>query len=251
MTEQTQLVEMINGQVTTTSREVAEVFGKSHQHVLRDIDGLVKQIGGVQNWTDPSTVGVLKNEQTPIFTEETYIHEQNHQEYRQVRMNKDGFTLLAMGFTGSKATQFKLRYIQAFNEMEETLRSQPALPTNPLDQIVLLAQGTTQLSKEVGKLKNKVDELDGNQVLNSARYEYISKAVSAKVREYANVNNLNYKKVNGELRRDLNRQINEVAGVKIRRDLRDKDFDTVTQLISIWTPAAATIYQLKQMELEV
>lgn len=43
----------------------------------------------------------------------------------------------------------------------------------------------------------------------------------------------------------------EVAGVKIRRDLRDKDFDTVTQLISIWTPAAATIYQLKQMELEV
>ena len=131
------------------------------------------------------------------------------------------------------------------------LRSQPALPTNPLVQIVLLAQGTTQLSKEVGKLKNKVDELDGNQVLNSARYEYISKAVSAKVREYANVNNLNYKKVNGELRRDLNRQINEVAGVKIRRDLRDKDFDTVTQLISIWTPAAATIYQLKQMELEV
>lgn len=251
MTGQTQLVEMINGQVTTTSREVVEVFGKSHQHVLRDIDGLVKQIGGVQNWTDPSTVGVIKNEQTPIFTEETYIHEQNHQEYRQVRMNKDGFTLLAMGFTGSKATQFKLRYIQAFNEMEEMLRSQPALPTNPLDQIVLLAQGTTQLSKEVGKLKNKVDELDGNQVLNSARYEYISKAVSAKVREYANVNNLNYKKVNGELRRDLNRQINEVAGVKIRRDLRDKDFDTVTQLISIWTPAAATIYQLKQMELEV
>ncbi|HCU08815.1 MAG TPA: phage regulatory protein [Weissella cibaria] len=239
MNEETQLVVMTNGQATTTSREVAKVFGKEHRNVLRDIDELSDQ------------VGVLKNEQTPIFTEETYIHEQNHQEYRQVRMNKDGFTLLAMGFTGSKATQFKLRYIQAFNEMEEMLRSQPALPTNPLDQIVLLAQGTTQLSKEVGKLKNKVDELDGNQVLNSARYEYISKAVSAKVREYANVNNLNYKKVNGELRRDLNRQINEVAGVKIRRDLRDKDFDTVTQLISIWTPAAATIYQLKQMELEV
>lgn len=241
MNEETQLVVMTNGQVTTTSREVAQVFGREHRDVLKAIDNLTKDFDeGVRNFS-----------QTPMFTEETYVHSQNHQEYRQVRMNKDGFTLLAMGFTGSKATQFKLRYIQAFNEMEKTLRSQPALPTNPLDQIVLLAQGTTQLSKEVGKLKNKVDELDGNQVLNSARYEYISKAVSAKVREYANVNNLNYKKVNGELRRDLNRQINEVAGVKIRRDLRDKDFDTVTQLISIWTPAAATIYQLKQMELEV
>lgn len=241
MNEETQLVVMTNGQVTTTSREVAQVFGREHRDVLKAIDNLTKDLDeGVRNFS-----------QAPMFTEETYVHSQNHQEYRQVRMNKDGFTLLAMGFTGSKATQFKLRYIQAFNEMEEMLRSQPALPTNPLDQIVLLAQGTTQLSKEVGKLKNKVDELDGNQVLNSARYEYISKAVSAKVREYANVNNLNYKKVNGELRRDLNRQINEVAGVKIRRDLRDKDFDTVTQLISIWTPAAATIYQLKQMELEV
>lgn len=241
MNEETQLVVMTNGQVTTTSREVAQVFGREHRDVLKAIDNLTKDLDeGVRNFS-----------QAPMFTEEAYVHSQNHQEYRQVRMNKDGFTLLAMGFTGSKATQFKLRYIQAFNEMEEMLRSQPALPTNPLDQIVLLAQGTTQLSKEVGKLKNKVDELDGNQVLNSARYEYISKAVSAKVREYANVNNLNYKKVNGELRRDLNRQINEVAGVKIRRDLRDKDFDTVTQLISIWTPAAATIYQLKQMELEV
>lgn len=241
MNEETQLVVMTNGQVTTTSREVAQVFGREHRDVLKAIDNLTKDFDeGVRNFS-----------QAPMFTEETYVHSQNHQEYRQVRMNKDGFTLLAMGFTGSKATQFKLRYIQAFNEMEETLRSQPALPTNPLDQIVLLAQGTTQLSKEVGKLKNKVDELDGNQVLNSARYEYISKAVSAKVREYANVNKLNYKKVNGELRRDLNRQINEVAGVKIRRDLRDKDFDTVTQLISIWTPTTATIYQLKQMELEV
>lgn len=239
MNEETQLVVMTNGQATTTSREVAKVFGKEHRNVLRDIDELSDQ------------VGVLKNEQTPIFTEETYIHEQNHQEYRQVRMNKDGFTLLAMGFTGSKATQFKLRYIQAFNEMEEALRIQPAVPTNPLDQIVLLAQGTTQLSKEVGKLKHKVNELDGNQVLNSARYEYISKSVSAKVREYADINNLNYKKVNGELRRDLNRQINAVAGVKIRRDLRDKDFNIVTQLINDWTPTTATVYQLKQLELEV
>ena len=68
MTEQTQLVETINGQVTTTSREVAGVFGKEHRHVLRDIDDLVKQMGGAQNWADLT------------FEEETDIHEQNHQE---------------------------------------------------------------------------------------------------------------------------------------------------------------------------
>lgn len=111
MNEETQLVVMTNGQATTTSREVAKVFGREHRDVLKAIDNLTKDFDeGVRNFS-----------QTPMFTEETYVHSQNHQEYRQVRMNKDGFTLLAMGFTGSKATQFKLRYIQAFNEMEETL----------------------------------------------------------------------------------------------------------------------------------
>ena len=36
-------------------------------------------------------------------------------------MNRDGFTLLAMGFTGQKAMSFKLKYIEAFNAMERQL----------------------------------------------------------------------------------------------------------------------------------
>ncbi len=42
---------------------------------------------------------------------------------RVVYMNRDGFTILAMGFTGKKALQFKLKYIDAFNQMEEHIKS--------------------------------------------------------------------------------------------------------------------------------
>ena len=45
-------------------------------------------------------------------------------------MNRDGFTLLAMGFTGQKALKFKLKYIEAFNQMEELLKTQSNLPMN-------------------------------------------------------------------------------------------------------------------------
>ena len=53
-----------------------------------------------------------------MFTESTYTNLRGR-EYREVLMNRDGFTLLAMGFTGKKALEFKLAYIDQFNRMEE------------------------------------------------------------------------------------------------------------------------------------
>ncbi len=98
-----------NNQALTNSLLVAEKFGKEHQHILRDIRNL---IGGMSNFGE-----------TPYFVETSYIHEQNGREYPMYVMNRDGFTLLAMGFTGEKALKFKLEYINAFNQMEETIKS--------------------------------------------------------------------------------------------------------------------------------
>lgn len=96
-----------NDQMLVSSLEVAKNFGKNHQHVMRDIRNLRE---GVQNWTD-------------LFYESTYVHEQNKQQYPMYLMNRDGFTLLAMGFTGKDALEWKLKYIQAFNEMEAKLNN--------------------------------------------------------------------------------------------------------------------------------
>src|SRR5699024_12783420 len=127
-----------NDQVVTSSRNIARDFGKKHQHVLRDIDSLK---GSVQNWTD-------------LFYETTYIHEQNKQEYRQYLMNRDGFTLLVMGFTGRKAMQFKVQYINAFNEMEKEL-------TRPKSRTLLLETALTH-EKEIETNKTDVSYLKDN-----------------------------------------------------------------------------------------
>ena len=98
-----------NGQALTNSLLVAEKFGKEHKHVLEAIRELIK--------------GCAQNSADPMFASSTYIHEQNGQEYPMYVMNRDGFTLLAMGFTGEKALKFKLDYIAAFNKREATIKN--------------------------------------------------------------------------------------------------------------------------------
>ena len=98
------LVVIQNNQIVVSSKDIAEHFGKDHKHVLESIREIL----------------VAENSATKFYQETT--HQNRGKDYKAYLMNRDGFSLLAMGFTGKKALQWKLKYIQAFNEMEETLK---------------------------------------------------------------------------------------------------------------------------------
>lgn len=89
------------------SQLVAEVFEKNHQHVLRDIRELEKTCSK-EFWQSN-------------FGQSTY--KVRGKEYPCYHLTRDGFTMLAMGFTGEKAIQFKELYIKRFNEMEKFITS--------------------------------------------------------------------------------------------------------------------------------
>lgn len=143
-----------NEQPITTSRNVASNFEKRHDHVLRDIDDLKETIGVTQNWGD-------------LFHETTYTHPQNKQQYREYYMTKDGFTLLAMGFTGKRALEFKLAYIERFNEMERQLQNQlPGTYKEALIQLVEQVEQNELLEYKIAEYEPKVNYLD--TILSSA-----------------------------------------------------------------------------------
>lgn len=148
-----------SGEVKTTSRDVAELFGKRHDNVLRDIAALIEAGAGNQG-------GLLTFEDTP------YVEPSNGQTYRQYEMTRDGFTLLAMGFTGAKALKFKLAYIEAFNRMEQSLRTRPAIDlNNPADLRMLLANYANdkiELQSQVADLTPKAQALDMISASNGA-----------------------------------------------------------------------------------
>ena len=95
------------GNDVTTSLIVAEVFGKEHRNVLRDIENL----------SCSDSFRMLNFERTP------YTHPQNGQTYEMYEMTKDGFSFLVMGYTGEKAGQFKELFISEFNKREALLKS--------------------------------------------------------------------------------------------------------------------------------
>lgn len=98
------ILKEVNGEILASSREIAERFEKEHKHILRDIKNLIDQ-----NWA-------VKN----MFEENEYVSDRGRK-YPEYNMNRDGFSLLVMGFTGSKALDWKLKYIEAFNKMEQAI----------------------------------------------------------------------------------------------------------------------------------
>jgi Rha family phage regulatory protein len=135
-----------DGEVFANSRDVACFFGKNHRDVTRAIDGLISQ--------EPD-LGVRK------FTQGVHtLPETGTQTHRHYDMDRDGFTLLAMGFTGAKALKWKLRYIEAFNAMEAELRriatSGPVIDLNDAGALrgllLTYSEKAIELEKQVQEL---------------------------------------------------------------------------------------------------
>lgn len=103
------VIQSSKGDEVTTSLIVAEVFGKEHSKVLRDIENL----------------SCSDSFRAANFGDTPYVHPQNGKTYHYYEMTKDGFTFLVMGYTGKAAAKFKEDFINAFNAMEKQLRQSP------------------------------------------------------------------------------------------------------------------------------
>ena len=119
----TDLVEVVAGQVMTNSLKVAEGFGKKHKDVLKAVQAIECSEEFNQRNFAPVDYTDAKGEKRPMYN-----------------MSRDGFTFLAMGFTGKRAAEFKERYISAFNTMEaEIARSRAVTIPETLPDALRLA----------------------------------------------------------------------------------------------------------------
>lgn len=135
-----------NGEPVASSRQIAESFGKEHKDVLRAIENIKAQNCAL----------------TSMFFETTYTAGTG-KAYPMYLMNRDGFTLLAMGFTGKAALEWKLKYIQAFNAMEKKL-STPQMPklSKEMQALFLLDDRTQRQEQRLTALENTMT-VDYNQ----------------------------------------------------------------------------------------
>lgn len=147
-----ELVSIINDKAFCTSLEIAEKFGKSHKHVLEKIDKVISdsaeksaQCFKLSSYKDAS------GKNNPMY----YI-------------NRDGFTFLVMGFTGKKATEWKWKYIEAFNHMERIL-----LEKNTKLWIEYRTNGKVTRRLETDMIKEFCNYAESQGSKNFARYYMI------------------------------------------------------------------------------
>ena len=145
-------------------------------------------------------------------------------------MNRDGFTFIAFGFTGAKADQFKLKYIDAFNQMEKQLQQQK--PLSLPEQISLIAKGYESLSADVKDIKDRMG-LPGNMAHS------FSKKRNAKIINVLGGKKSNAyrdKNVRAKTYRALFSSYRETFDQDRYNDLPMKDFDKAVDFVNNWYP---------------
>lgn len=163
--------------LVTTSLKVAEVFEKDHRHVLESIRNLTAEKSAAK-----------------FFIETSYTN--RGKEYPMYEMDRDGFSLLVMGFTGDKALQWKIRYIEAFNAMESELKR------------IYTERQQWQIERDKGVvIRHILTDTIKMKIIDSPH----------KIFAYPNYTNLIYRTLFGKSAKELEKEM----GVKARENLRD------------------------------
>lgn len=220
-----ELVIMKNKEAVTTSLQVAESFDKKHRHVLSAIDELKE--GVAENWAD-------------LFWEDAYVHPQNKQSYRIIYMNRDGFSLLAMGFTGKKALKFKLKFIEAFNEMENVIRKN-TVPQTIEDMMIYQLEDMKNVKKDVSMLKDTM-RISGQQefeIKQKGNVKVIDVLGGKESRAYEEISKKVFSKFWSEFKRTFS--------IPRYGELPRKRFDDAVSFIEMWLPETAVRMEIEQI----
>ena len=199
-----------NGVLLVTSRQIAEDFDREHKTVLDAIRNLTAENYAVKS----------------LIIESDY--EVRGKQYPEYLLTRDGFSLLVMGFTGSKALNWKLEYIKAFNEMEQSLKNvQPKL-SKELQSIIMLDQRTTETS-------NRIDSLENNMPL----FNVECKELQALVRR-TGIKSLggyrspayNDKSVRTKVYKDIQHQLKREFGIERYEAIKRVELDTAKIIVN-------------------
>lgn len=234
MNELKDLVIMRNGEAVTDSLKVAETFGKQHRNVLQGIRNLTAENSAVKN----------------MFVESDYVNKRG-QEYPIIYMNRDGFTLIVMGFTGKKAMQFKLKYIEAFNKMEAYIREQEnakQLPQTPEELLQLTMKATNHLDERVTNVEEDIDYLKNKSEVDENQRYKLQKARNKRCIEVCGGKESNfYKTKSRKVFMALAHDFKEFFQIPRYDALRKEDFDKAIEFINGWYPSVLLKREIDQV----
>ncbi|MCB5235477.1 Rha family transcriptional regulator [Niallia circulans] len=211
------LVFVDSGQVFTDSLTVAEVFGKQHKDVMRDIRNL-----------ECSEEFNQRN-----FAPIDYTDDRNRT-YRKYLIKRDGLAFLVFGYTGSKAAEYKEKYIQAFNSMEEELKKPKALSER--EQLIASMKLSLETAEEISHIKSDLDivkhQVSEELTLNHGQQQTLHHEIKKRVESIKNDYELTKRELYSQIHSHLRRAFAAPKYVFVKR----KDFDEALSWVKSWRP---------------
>lgn len=222
-------VKEYEGQPVVSSREVANNFEKQHKHVLESIENIKAENSAV----------------TKMFIESSY-KAGTGKNYKEYLLTRDGFSLLVMGFTGAKALQWKLKYIEAFNKMEEKLKNLNPYTgiSKELQAIFVIDKKQQQIEQNVNEVKQDLKNFKDNAPLFNIECDTLQKALRGKViKELGGKNSLAYKdkSIRTKIYIDAQNQLKRAFAVQSYKAIKRCQLEDALEVIN--TYKVPTVYK--------
>lgn len=217
-----ELVFIENNQVVTDSLTIADVFDKEHRNVIRDIENqIVKLIeAGERRFS-------LLN-----FERSNYVNGRGR-EYEKFLLTEDAFAIVAMAYTTPEAMKMKVKFVQEFKRMRETLNG--VRPLSEREQLVASLKLSLETAEEITEVKGEVKEIrnmvEQQITLDHGEQRRVQKAVGHKVYELEHDPDLR-----PALFSEIYREIKDRFGVGSYKDIKRKDMQSALRYIEAWVP---------------
>ena len=208
------------------SREVAEMVGKEHNKLLRDIRSYIEQL-------NQSNIGHVD-----FFQEYTYKGG-NGQDRPCYLITKKGCEFIAHKLTGIKGTEFTAKYINRFHEMEEVVR-------NPFEHLSKELQAIFLMDGKVQEVEKRVEVLEDTMTIDYGRQQEIGNLVNKVVINILGGKESNaYKTLEKKVFSECNRDIKNYFNVNARGNIARKDFERALNYVKNWKPCTNTLLNIQ------
>lgn len=221
-----------NGTLTVSSLQVAEDFEKQHKHILNAISKLESEIQPAEN-------------SARYFLSSSYVDAKGENR-KCYNLTRDGFSLLVMGFTGKKALEWKLKYIEAFNLMEQKIRERYSDISPQLQFLIDMERKQKQLEKKQEELESKIadiSEIRDNTIKATFEYGRISSELQKSISKTVKIRCIDicgtaqmYEAVHKSIENTIYSDIKKRFEVSSYRELAYNQFADALLFIEMWQP---------------
>ncbi|MFJ8245209.1 Rha family transcriptional regulator [Peribacillus asahii] len=227
----TQLVFIENNKIVTDSLTVAEVFGKPHDKVIRDIEVQIEKLQQA-NEIEFSAAN---------FGESTYTNERGRT-YRKINLSEDAFTIVAMSYVTPEAMKMKVKFIQEFKSMREHIEQNKVKPLSKDQALVTVLRTTADLVEdtqaikeeqhEIRKLITQVNQKVEQQItLDHGEQRRLQKCIASKVYELSDD-----PQTRPKLFKEIYCEIKDRFGVASYKDVKRQELQSAINYIENWVP---------------